>query len=57
MTISREERFRKADKQRVVPKPKQPGPAKNVGDDSPNPLPDDPSQNGGEGGGDPGRSS
>jgi hypothetical protein len=35
----------------------QPTPAKNVGDNSPNPLPDDQGQRGGEGGGDAGRSS
>jgi hypothetical protein len=37
-----------------VAKPKQPGPAKNVGNDTPNPLPDDPRESDGEGG-DPGR--
>ena len=58
MTITREERrLRRSAKQRVAPKVKQPGPAKNVGDDTPNPLPDDPSECGGEGGGDAGRSS
>jgi hypothetical protein len=57
MAISREERLRQADKQRAVPKPKQPAPAKNVGDQTPNPLPDDPRDRGGEGGGDAGRSS
>jgi hypothetical protein len=35
-------------------KPQQPGPPKKEGDDSPNPLPDDPSERGSEGG-DPGR--
>jgi hypothetical protein len=43
--------------ERQLTKRKQPGPPKNVGDDSPNPLPDDPSECGGEGGGDPGRTS
>ena len=33
----------------------QPGPAKKVGDDSPNPLPDDTADSDGGGGGDPGR--
>jgi hypothetical protein len=47
-----EERLKK-----VAKNAKQPGPAKNVGDDSPNPLPDDPSEQGGEGGGDQGRTS
>ena len=35
----------------------KPGPAKNVGDETPNPLPDDPSECGGAGGGDAGRTS
>jgi len=39
------------------PKAKQPGPPKKVGDDTPNPLPDDPAQGGGEGSGDTGRTS
>ena len=33
----------------------QPGPAKDVGDDTPNPLPDDQNESDDEGGGDPGR--
>ena len=37
-------------------KSEQPGPPKKAGDDSPNPLPDDPNgEEGFEGGGDPGR--
>jgi hypothetical protein len=55
IAISRAERLRRSAKQRVAPKAGQPDPAKKVGDDSPNPAPDDPSQTGGEGGGDPGR--
>jgi hypothetical protein len=35
----------------------KPGPAKNGGDETPNPLPDNPSECGGEGGGDSGRAS
>ena len=35
----------------------QPGPAKKVGDQTPNPLPDDPVDHGGKGGGDAGRMS
>ena len=35
----------------------KPGPAKNVGDETPNPLPDNPSECGGKGGGDSGRTS
>ena len=44
MTKSREERWRQADKHRVVPQAEQPPPAKKVGDDTPNPLPDDPNE-------------
>jgi hypothetical protein len=36
-------------------KPKQPGPAKNIGDNSPNPLPDDADDIDNKGGGDAGR--
>ena len=55
-TVTREERLRRSDNERVVPKVDQPGPAKNVGDNTPNPLPDDPRERGGKGG-DAGRSS
>jgi len=56
-----EERVERA-KDVPVPPPKgslreKPGPAKNVGDETPNPLPDNPSECGGEGGGDSGRTS
>jgi hypothetical protein len=47
-----EERLKK-----VAGRAKQPGPAKEVGDASPNPLPDNPADNGSGSGGDPGRSS
>jgi hypothetical protein len=46
----RDERVKKAPEQ-----PDQTPPAKKVGDETPNPLPDDPRENGGDGGGDPGR--
>ena len=42
---------------RKGPLREKPGPAKNVGDETPNPLPDNPSECGGEGGGDSGRTS
>jgi hypothetical protein len=45
---SSKERLKKAKK------PEQPGPPKNEGDDSPNPLPDEPNERSPEGG-DPGR--
>ena len=41
------------ERRKKVVKPQQPGPPKNEGDDSPNPLPDDHSEQGE--GGDPGR--
>jgi hypothetical protein len=47
-----EDEGRPADRLKKGPKPLQPGPPKKEGDDSPNPLPDDP---GGSVGGDPGR--
>jgi len=46
----RDERVKKAPEQ-----PDRTGPAKKVGDETPNPLPDDPRESGGDGGGDPGR--
>jgi hypothetical protein len=49
-----EERLKKMAKQRVVPMADQPGPPQNEGDNSPNPLPDNQDQCGGDGG-DPGR--
>jgi hypothetical protein len=39
------------------PPREKPGPAKNVGDETPNPLPDNPGECGGAGGGDAGRTS
>jgi hypothetical protein len=56
LTMGREERLRRSAKERVVPKIDQPGPAKNVGDNTPNPLPEEPRERGGKGG-DAGRSS
>ena len=43
------------DERKKVGKPEQPPAPKNVGDDAPNPLPDDPIDQGRGGGGDPGR--
>ena len=50
--VSSEERLNNAVKPKNQP---QPGPAKNVGDDSPNPLPTDHSESDGGHGGDVGR--
>jgi hypothetical protein len=59
-----EERLKRVERAKdvAVPPPKgplreKPGPAKNAGDETPNPLPDNPSQCGGAGGGDAGRTS
>jgi hypothetical protein len=49
-----EDEARSEERLKKTPKPQQPGPPKNEGDDSPNPLPDDPSERGREDG-DPGR--
>jgi hypothetical protein len=48
----REERLKKAAQ---PAQPAQPGPAKKVGDETPNPLPDHPREDESAGGGDPGR--
>jgi len=49
-----EDEARSEERQKKPAKPQQPGPPKNEGDDSPNPLPDDLSELEREGG-DPGR--
>ncbi|HMJ07288.1 MAG TPA: hypothetical protein VK474_13595 [Chthoniobacterales bacterium] len=54
MTDEDEKRWK--ERLKKVAKPKQPPPAKSVGDQSPNPLPDTPIDDEEKGGGDPGRS-
>jgi hypothetical protein len=50
-----EDEKRREETLKKVAKPKQLGPAKKVGDETPNPLPDNPSEDENAGGGDPGR--
>jgi hypothetical protein len=52
-----EDESRRDEREKKLPDGRVPGPAKEVGDETPNPLPDDPNEGdgGGGGGGDPGR--
>ena len=60
----RRDRLKRVARAKDVPMPppkgplrEKPRPAKNAGDETPNPLPDNPSECGGAGGGDAGRTS